>query len=88
MSDESVPSKTVTRPDNDVGKPGVKPAAGARQAPQQAEITRIEPGGRSDEERERDWGGGIAGDDPAIGGSSGGHSDKKRADPSGGGRTM
>lgn len=79
MSDESVPSKTVTRPDDAVGKPGSRPAAGGRQATQQARITRIEPEGRADEERGRDWGGGPPGDDPAMGGSSGGHSDRKTA---------
>ncbi|WP_336487856.1 hypothetical protein [Methylobacterium nigriterrae] len=77
---DSVPTETVTRkPDEAVGTPGGEPAGGGRQTPQQAEMTRMGTGGRSDAERKEGWdaGGEPGRNPPALGGSSGGHSDQK-----------
>lgn len=73
--------ETVTRkPDDDVGTPGSGPAGGGRQTGDQAAITDMDAGGRSDAERNAGWEAGAAGQSPpALGGSSGGHSDQKPA---------
>lgn len=73
--------ETVTRkPDDAVGTPGTPPAGGGRQTPDQAAITDMDSGGRSDAERNAGWDAGAAGQSPpALGGSSGGHSDQKAA---------
>ena len=63
--------------DNIVGRPEGPPVGGGRQTPEQAEIVKQGEGGRSDSERsaeaaERSQ---VPGN-PAIGGSSNGHSDQ------------
>ncbi|MGA4552159.1 hypothetical protein [Methylorubrum aminovorans] len=77
-------SNTGTRkPDEAVGSPGPHPVGGGHQTPEQAAITGQGSDGRSDAERRGEWGGGSQGSDaegrtpPALGGSSGGHSDRK-----------
>ncbi|MGU3536632.1 hypothetical protein [Methylobacterium sp. A54F] len=80
MSRDTIPSETVTRkPDSDVGSPGGPAAGGGHQTAAQAEVTRMGAGGRSDADRNQGWdAGGEAGRaPPALGGSSGGHSDQK-----------
>lgn len=74
-------SETVTRkPDVDVGTPGGPAVGGGRQMPDQAAITDMGGSGRSDAERQGDWKAGEPGRaPPALGGSSGGHSDQKAA---------
>ena len=70
--------ETVTRkPDADVGSPGGPAAGGGRQTPDQAAITDMGRGGRSDAERQGDWKAAEPGrTPPALGGSSAGHSDQ------------
>ncbi|MHB2209872.1 hypothetical protein [Methylobacterium sp. CM6257] len=73
-------SGTVTRkPDDKVGSRGTPPAGGGHQTPDQAAITDMGPGGSAQPEPKEGWGG--AGEPgrspPAVGGSSGGHSDQK-----------
>ena len=70
--------ETVTRkPDADVGSPGEPPAGGGHQTPEQAAITDLGPGGRSDAERKAEQQAGEPGRaPPALGGSSAGHSDQ------------
>ena len=75
-------SGTVTRkPDDTVGSPGEPPAGGGHQTSDQAAITDMGTGGSPRTEPKEGWGGsGEAGRaPPAIGGSSGGHSDQKAA---------
>lgn len=83
MTDDTTPSATVTRKsDNDVGKPGSKPAGGGHQMSEQAAITERGESGLSDADRNRDRpnAGGAAGHGPtSVGGSSGGHSDQHSA---------
>ncbi|MCJ2122333.1 hypothetical protein [Methylobacterium sp. J-077] len=73
-------SRTVTRkPDDTVGSQGDHPAGGGHQTPEQAAITDMGPGGAAKTEPKEGWGAsGEAGrSPPAVGGSSGGHSDQK-----------
>ncbi|GJD34716.1 hypothetical protein [Methylobacterium aerolatum] len=79
MSRPTSDSGTVTRkPDDAVGSRGNAAAAGGHQSPQQAAITDMDGGGKDDAARNRDWGTGEPGaSPPALGGSSGGHSDQK-----------
>jgi len=72
-------SGTITRkPDDKVGSEGDHPAGGGHQTAEQASITDMGSGGKDDAARREDWGGDGAGaSPPAIGGSSGGHSDQK-----------
>lgn len=87
MSSETTPSSTVTRkPDDDVGKRGAEPAGGGHQTAEQAAITGIGQGGRTDHDRSHDAqvSDRGAGRNPApIGGSSGGHSDQLSASKDG-----
>ncbi|MCJ2014434.1 hypothetical protein [Methylobacterium sp. J-076] len=71
-------SGTVTRKSDDkVGSAGSEPAGGGHQTAEQAAITGMGSGGKDEEARKRDMSGGVAGaSPPAIGGSSGGHSDQ------------
>lgn len=79
--DRTTPSETVTRkPDSDVGKPGPPPTGGGRQTPEQAAITGIGTGGRSDAERKDGWHAAAPGQAPATGGASQGHAEQKAAD--------
>ncbi|KAB1076398.1 hypothetical protein [Methylobacterium soli] len=81
MAKDNVPTGTVTRkPDEDVGTPGGPAAGGGRQTAQQAEMTRMGSGGRTDGDRNEGWdaaGGEPGRNPPALGGSSAGHSDQK-----------
>ncbi len=72
-------SGTVTRkPDDKVGSKGSPAAGGGHQTADQAAITDMGGGGKDDSARHENWGQGDAGaSPPAIGGSSGGHSDQK-----------
>jgi hypothetical protein len=72
-------SGTVTRkPDDKVGSSGSAPAGDGHQTAQQAAITGMGSGGKDDADRHGEWGQGQAGaSPPAVGGSSGGHSDQK-----------
>lgn len=83
MGDPTTPSETVTRkPDSDVGEPGSPAVGGGRQTPEQAAITDIGDGGRSDADRDHTWRApeGQAGRAPApTGGASGGHADQNSA---------
>ncbi|WP_342167264.1 hypothetical protein [Methylobacterium sp. SD21] len=78
MPRETSESGTVTRkPDDKVGSSGSAPAGGGHQTAQQAEITGMGSGGKDESDRQKDMSGGAAGaSPPAIGGSSGGHSDQ------------
>ncbi|CAA2155440.1 hypothetical protein MBRA_01082 [Methylobacterium brachiatum] len=72
-------SGTVTRkPDDTVDSPGEHPAGGGHQTAEQAAITDMGAGGAAKTESKEGWGkSGEAGRaPPAIGGSSGGHSDQ------------
>ena len=71
-------SGTVTRkPDDAVGSKGSPAAGGGHQTSAQAAITDMGAGGKADTDRKKEWGEGQAGaSPPAIGGSSGGHSDQ------------
>ncbi|AMB44018.1 hypothetical protein Y590_03865 [Methylobacterium sp. AMS5] len=80
--DEDLSNTGTRKPDEAVGSPGPHPAGGGHQTSEQAAITGQGGGGRSDAERHGEWGesaeGAAAGrTPPAIGGSSGGHSDRK-----------
>lgn len=76
--DEDLSNVGTRKPEDAVGSPGPSPAGGGHQTPQQAAITGQGSSGRSDEERTSEWGGSEEGrTPPAIGGSSGGHSDRK-----------
>jgi hypothetical protein len=79
MPRETSESATATRkPDDKVGTPGEPPAGGGHQTPEQAAVTGMGSGGKDDTARTKEWGGAEAGrTPPAIGGSSGGHSDQK-----------
>ncbi len=87
MGNENRPDEDLTnvgtrKPEDAVGSPGPRPAGGGHQTPQQAAITGQGSGGRSDDERTGEWAKGTEGAEegrtpPAIGGSSGGHSDRK-----------
>ncbi len=79
MPRETSDSATVTRkPDDKVGSSGSLPAGGGHQTAQQAAITGMGSGGKDETDRKQDMSGGAAGaSPPAIGGSSGGHSDQK-----------
>ncbi|MFG5118693.1 hypothetical protein [Methylorubrum sp. POS3] len=85
MGSENRPHEDLTnvgtrKPDEAVGSRGPSPAGGGHQTPEQAAITGQGSGGRSDDERTSEWGGADEGrTPPAIGGSSGGHSDRKAA---------
>ncbi|WP_457104492.1 hypothetical protein [Methylobacterium sp. P5_C11] len=73
-------SGTVTRkPDDAVGSRGTPPSGGGHQTADQAAITDMESGGTPQSEPKDRWG--AAGEPgrspPALGGSSGGHSDQK-----------
>lgn len=70
--------ETVTRkPDQDVGTPGGPAAGGGHQTPDQAAVTDMGGGGRTDAERRDDWKAGEPGrSPPALGGSSAGQSDQ------------
>lgn len=73
-------SGTVTRkPDDAVGSQGERPAGGGHQTAEQAAITDMEAGGTAKTESKEGWGGSSEAGraPPAIGGSSGGHSDQK-----------
>ena len=73
-------SETVTRkPDDTVGSSGSPAAGGGRQTQEQAAITDMGTGGKSDPERTSDWkqGGEPGRAPPTPGGSSEGHSDQK-----------
>ncbi|MDP4022663.1 hypothetical protein Q8W71_08520 [Methylobacterium sp. NEAU 140] len=78
MPRETSDSGTVTRkPDDKVGSPGSPAAGDGHQTPDQAEITGLGSGGKDDAARKDDWGRGEPGSTPpAVGGSSGGHSDQ------------
>lgn len=88
--DEDLTNVGTRKPDEAVGSRGPSPAGGGHQTPQQAAITEQGSGGRSDDERTGEWAKGRARDEargkdaaeegrtpPALGGSSGGHSDRK-----------
>ena len=64
--------------DNIVGRSEGPIVGGGHQTPEQADIVKQEGGGLSDAERSRQMqqGGSLAKGNPAIGGSSGGHSDQ------------
>jgi hypothetical protein len=72
-------SGTVTRkPDDKVGTKGSPAAGGGHQTAEQAAITSMGTGGKDDSARHESWGKGEEGaSPPAVGGSSGGHSDQK-----------
>ncbi|MCJ2068111.1 hypothetical protein MKK75_04680 [Methylobacterium sp. J-030] len=73
-------SGTVTRkPDDSVGSGGAPPAGGGRQTADQAAITDMGGGGAAQPEPREGWGrsGEPGRSPPAVGGSSGGHSDQK-----------
>jgi hypothetical protein len=73
-------SGTVTRkPDDTVGTPGGPVAGGGHQTAEQAAITDMGASGSGRTEPKESWGGtGEPGrSPPAVGGSSGGHSDQK-----------
>ncbi len=65
--------------DNIVGRSEGPIVGGGHQTSQQADIVKQEGGGLSDAERRRMDGGQQGKGDPAIGGSSGGHSDQMAA---------
>ncbi len=86
--DEDLSNTGTRKPDDTVGSRGPHPAGGGHQTPEQAAITaqgsekgsEQGSGGRSDADRHGEWreNGGAAGrTPPALGGSSGGHSDRK-----------
>jgi len=79
MGRETSDSGTVTRkPDDKVGSKGSPAAGGGHQTAEQAAITGIGHGGKDDAARHDEWDKGEPGSaPPAIGGSSGGHSDQK-----------
>jgi hypothetical protein len=85
MGNENRPHEDLSnvgtrKPEDAVGSRGPGPAGGGHQTPQQAAITGQGSGGRSDEERTGEWAKGSGEEGrtpPAIGGSSGGHSDRK-----------
>ena len=73
-------SGTVTRKSDDaVGTSGDAPAGGGRQTADQAAITEMGTGGTPRTEPKEGWGnaGEPGRSPPAVGGSSGGHSDQK-----------
>ena len=73
-------SGTVTRkPDDAVGSRGEPPAGGGHQTADQAAITDMGGGGAPQPEPREGWGatGEPGRSPPAVGGSSGGHSDQK-----------
>lgn len=73
-------SGTVTRkPDDAVGSRGDPPAGGGHQTPDQGAITDMGSSGTPQGEPKDGWGraGEPGRSPPAIGGSSGGHSDQK-----------
>lgn len=73
-------SETVTRkPDDKVGTRGTPPAGGGHQTPEQAAITDMGSDGTPQSEPKDGWGatGEPGRAPPAVGGSSGGHSDQK-----------
>ncbi|MBD8906734.1 hypothetical protein [Methylorubrum zatmanii] len=79
--DEDLSNTGTRKPDEAVGSRGPHPAGGGHQTAEQAAITSQGSGGRSDAERRGEWGaGGQKGQagqtPPALGGSSGGHSDR------------
>ena len=80
--DEDLSNTGTRKPDEAVGSRGPRPAGGGHQTAEQAAITGQGSGGRSDAERQGEWsdsrGSETAGrTPPALGGSSGGHSDRK-----------
>ncbi|KQQ14756.1 hypothetical protein ASF53_09050 [Methylobacterium sp. Leaf123] len=76
--DEDLSNTGTRKPDEAVGSRGPHPAGGGHQTAEQAAITGQGSGGRSDAERREGQDRGAAGrTPPAIGGSSGGHSDRK-----------
>lgn len=80
MSRATSESETVTRkPDDAVGSRGTPLAGGGHQTPEQAAITDMGSGGTPRSEPKEGWGstGEPGRAPPAIGGSSGGHSDQK-----------
>lgn len=79
MARDTSDSATVTRkPDDAVGSAGSAPAGGGHQTPEQAAITGMGSGGKDEQARRQDMRGSAAGSSPpALGGSSGGHSDQK-----------
>lgn len=81
MPNNNIPISGTRKPDEDVGTPGEPAVAGGGQTAQQAEITGMKEGARTDADRKADWAasGGEAGRNPApVGGSSDGQSDRKR----------
>lgn len=72
-------SGTITRkPDDAVGSEGNPAAGDGHQTAEQAAITGMGSGGKDDASRHEEWGKGKPGSaPPAIGGSSGGHSDQQ-----------
>jgi hypothetical protein len=84
MPNEHIPIVGTRKPDDDVGKPGEAAAAGGGQSADQAAITRQDPGGRSDTDRNAAWDGTPKGRNPApAGGSSDGQSDRPRSPATG-----
>ncbi|MEL6060518.1 MULTISPECIES: hypothetical protein [unclassified Methylobacterium] len=84
-------SGTVTRkPDDAVGSRGEPPAGGGHQTADQAAITDIGGGGKPQPEPRDGWGatGEPGRSPPAVGGSSGGHSDQKASRGPAAGETM
>ncbi|GJE16073.1 hypothetical protein [Methylobacterium marchantiae] len=82
MSDfDKQPTDAATRKHDEVGSPGKPAVGGGHQTAQQADITGIDAGGRTDADRKANWkeGSGQEGRNPApVGGSSDGQSDRKR----------
>lgn len=81
MPNDTIPISGTRKPDSDVGTKGEPAVAGGGQTAQQAEITGMKTGARSDADRKADWNttGGSPGRNPApVGGSSDGQSDRKR----------
>ena len=72
---------TVTRTDDDVGTAGGTEAGAGRQTAEQAALTGMGGGGRTDADRRegRDEAGSAGRGAPAVGGSSSGQSDRKPA---------
>ena len=85
-ADTSVPSPMQAglkhEPDPEVGQPGSAKRGGDAQTPEQATITGIGEGGRSDTDRQAAWHsfGSEPGSAPApVGGSSAGQSDRRQS---------
>lgn len=79
MGSEQEPGIGTRKPDDAVGSPGEPAAGGGRHTAEQAAITDMGAGGRSDADRKDTLKeGGEAGRSPPVpGGASGGHSDRK-----------